>query len=325
MPRPREYIVAAIAIGVMLFLMLPARAAGRIAVNQYSEVAGDKILVGDIAALSGMAETDIKELSARSLGPAPKPDMEFKLSSSQVKTKLYNAGLDSKDFEFDIPAKIIVKRKASHVPGRQLADFTADYVQKNTVWGGGPVAVKVVKQPPDITMAYGDVTLEAVPDSRPNQYGWKNFRVDIMLNGEKERSVATSQYIEVYGDTLVAAQPISAGSFVKDEDVEIKEMPLDKLGVGTLTSADEAVGKKAKHNIAKGAPLALAVLDVQPDVNSGETVTLVMSRNGFTIITKGKALEKGFKGDLIRVIASESKKSMQGIIIDKQTVDVLPQ
>ena len=321
---PRDYTLkAAVAIGIVLGLAAQALAAPRIAVKEYSEVNGDKIMLGEVAVLTGMGEGQLTDLAGRSLGPAPKPDTETRLSRRQVESRIYNAGIEMKNFEVIIPDTVVFKRKATHVTGKDLTDFAAEFLRNNIVWPGGPVTIKVTKQPAEIVLPVGEVTMEGILDGRPNQGGAGNFRVDVYLNGEKMRTITLSNYIEVYGNVVTAAEPVPAGAFVGEQDVEVKEMPIGHLKAGVLADPAEAVGKKARHNVNKGDVITRDVLEVQPDVKVNDIVTIEIRGDGFTITTKGKALEKGYKGDLIRVLAIGYKKLLDGVILDPQTVEVI--
>ena len=312
-----------IALGVMLAAASPALAAPRITVNGFSEVAGEKITVGEVATISGMKDSESLALSGRSLGPSPKPGAELKLSASQVKTRLYNAGVDVKTVETVIPAQVVFKRKTTVVTGKQLADYAVDYLQKNIVWGDTQIKAKAKRLPADILLPAGEVALEGVMENRPNQYGAQNFHVEVYLDGEKVRDQPMSSFMEVLGEVVTAAGPVKSGAILSEEDVALTEMPLGKLPGGALSKIEDAVGKKARQNIGKGAVLTRGTMDLQPDIKTNDIVTVQLSGDGFTITARGKALGKGFKGDTIKVLVLSSNKALEGVITDSQTVEVV--
>lgn len=320
----RKHAVIA-AIALTLAAASPSLAAARIVVKALSEVAGEKILVGEVAAISGMLDSDTLELSGRSLGPSPKPGSELKLSASQVKTRLYNAGVDVKAVETVIPAQVVFKRKTTVVTGRQLADYSIDYLQKNISWGETPVKARAKRLPGDILLPAGEVEFEGLIESRTDQYGAQNFHVEIYLDGAKVRDQPMSSYMEVLGQVVTAAGPIKSGDILGEDDVTLTEMPLGKLPGGALSRVEEATGKKARHNIGKGAVLTRGTMDMQPDVKNNDILTVQLSGDGFTITTRGKALQKGFKGETIKVLVLSSKKILEGVITDSQTVEVVSQ
>ena len=79
-------------IAVLSVFCAPALAAGSITVNSRAEVAGSNILVGDLAVISGIPDTEKDRISKLSVGPAPPPNTDYLFSAMQVKGRLHKAG-----------------------------------------------------------------------------------------------------------------------------------------------------------------------------------------------------------------------------------------
>lgn len=323
MNRVTRSIAIAIALSALILLAAPVTAAGRIVFSERVTVVDDDILLGEAADITGVSDEVKADLAMRKLGRSPRPDNEIHLARSQVEAKLYNAGVDPAQFQLEIPDTVTFYRKASIVKGSDMLEFAKDYLERHIVWGGGQVRVEFTKAPSDITLPYGTVTFGAVLDHSPDQGGARSFRIDIFLDGEKQRTQSMSSYLEIYGETLVAAQDISVGTYLSDTDVELKEVRLDQLRRGALTDPDEAIGKKARRGIRSGEEITRGALDVDPDIEANAIINLVISGEGFVISARGKALEKGFKGDLIRVITLGNRKVLEGVIIDSSTVEIV--
>jgi len=323
MNRVTRSIAIAIALSALIMLAAPVTAAGRIVFAVRVTVVDDDILLGEAADISSVSDDVKADLAARKLGRAPQPDKEIKLARSQVEAKLYNAGIDPSQYQLEIPDTVTFYRKASIVKGSQLLEFAKDYLERNIVWAGGRVRVEFVKEPGSITLPYGTVTLGAVLDRSPNQIGARSFRIDVFLDGEKQRTQTMSAYLEIYGNTLVAARDIPAGTSLSDADLQQQEVRLDQLRSGALTNPDDAIGKKVRRGIRTGEEITRGALDVDPDIAANTIINLVISGEGFVISARGKALEEGFKGDLIRVITLANRKVLEGVIRDSNTVEIV--
>jgi len=57
-------------------------------------------------------------------------------------------------------------------------------------------------------------------------------------------------------------------------------------------------------------------------IKKGDTISIIAKNNGFQISMKGIALMAGSKGDKIKVKNIKTKKTIQGIVFDTQTVRV---
>ena len=252
MNRVTRSIAIAAGFCALLLLAAPVTAAGRIVFTERVTVMDSNILLGEAAEISGVSDAGKAELATRSLGAAPRPGNELRLARSQVEARLYNAGINPAEFELSIPETVTFLRKATIVKGSDLLAFAKDYLERSIVWSGGPVRVEFVKEPGDITLSYGTVAFVGILDHSPNQYGASSFRIDVYLDGEKVRTQSMASYLEIFGDTLVAAREIPAGTYLSVEDVETREARLDQLRPGALVSPDDAVGKKARRGIRKG-------------------------------------------------------------------------
>ena len=323
MNRVTRSIAIALALSALVLLAAPVTAAGRIAFSERVTVVDDDILLGEAANITGVSDEVKADLAMRKIGRSPRPDNEIRLARSQVEAKLYNAGIDPASYNLEIPDTVTFYRKATIVKGSQLLEFAKDYLERTIVWPGGPVRVEFVKAPADITLAHGTVTFSAVLDRSPNQIGARSFRIDISLDGEKQRTQSMASYLELYGDTLVAARNIPAGTYLTDADLEVREVRLDNLRRGALTHADDAVGKKARRGIRTGEEITRGALEVDPDIEANAIINLVITGEGFIISARGKALEDGFKGDLVRVITLGNRKVLEGVIIDSKTVEIV--
>lgn len=323
MNRVKRILTIATALCALILLAVPVTAAGRIAFSQRVVVVDEDILLGEAADITGVSDETKASLAVLKLGRAPQPDKDLNLARSQVEARLYNAGIDPAIYQLVIPETVTFHRKASIVTGVQLLEFAKEYLERNIVWPGGPVRVEFIKEPPGMTLPYGTVTLTAVLDRSPDQSGARSFRIDVSLDGVKQRTQSMSTYLELYGDTLVAARDIPAGAYLTDGDLEIKEMRLDQVRRGALTHPDDAVGKKARRGIRAGESISRGSLDVDPDIKANAVINLVIPGQGFEVTSRGKALEEGFKGDLIRVITLGNRKVLEGVIIDSNTVEIV--
>jgi flagella basal body P-ring formation protein FlgA len=52
-------------------------------------------------------------------------------------------------------------------------------------------------------------------------------------------------------------------------------------------------------------------------------VKIVLRGNGFEVASKGKVLEKGFIGETVRVLNQGSRKVLDAVVVDSQTVEVM--
>jgi len=82
------------------------------------------------------------------------------------------------------------------------------------------------------------------------------------------------------------------------------------------------LGKRLLRNISAGTPLKKEILGSPLLVSRGSLITLSIEGRNIRIHAQGKALEKGGKGETIKVLNIDSKKRLEGIIVDVNSVRI---
>lgn len=119
-------------------------------------------------------------------------------------------------------------------------------------------------------------------------------------------AVAAPQMVEVA--VLTAAVP--AGEIISANDLETRSIDARRAR-GALSLA-EIAGLEARRPLSAGAPLRAHDLRQPTLVKKGQAVTMVVSHGALTIAAKGKALEDGAEGALVRVQNITSNQVIQG-------------
>jgi flagella basal body P-ring formation protein FlgA len=64
---------------------------------------------------------------------------------------------------------------------------------------------------------------------------------------------------------------------------------------------------------------------VKPDIiRRDDSVTLVYAAPGIMLTTRGKAMESGGEGDIIRVLNAQTNRTLQGVVTGPGLVDIGP-
>lgn len=111
---------------------------------------------------------------------------------------------------------------------------------------------------------------------------------------------ATLLHAVLRGDTL------SIGDF----DQQPRPVALAR---GALAMAD-AAGREAVRNLPEGSIVRATDVVAPRLVRRGEPVTVTLRARGFVITTAGKAMGAGGLGDLVRVVATSTNHSFDGVV-----------
>lgn len=118
--------------------------------------------------------------------------------------------------------------------------------------------------------------------------------------------------------TLVARHTVRSGTVLQTEHLAL----MSKSVQGALEHLDQAVGMEARVVLYAGRPITRDQLGAPALVQRNETVTLVYRSGGLAIVTEGRALDRGGRGDRISVMNLSSRSIVEGEVTARQTVNV---
>ena len=115
-------------------------------------------------------------------------------------------------------------------------------------------------------------------------------------------------------EVAIVARPIGRGEIVRNSDLMIERRPRAELTGELITKFDDAIGRATRQPLRAGNPLRRTDLMKPELVHRDETVTLTYKAPGIVLTIRGKALDTGAEGDLVRVLNIQSKRPVQGYV-----------
>lgn len=111
-------------------------------------------------------------------------------------------------------------------------------------------------------------------------------------------------------EVAVVTSHIAAGEVITAADLAVEAVDARRAR-GALGLA-EIAGLEARRPLSPGTPVRSHDVQQPKLVKKGQAVTMVVSNGGLTIAARGKALEDGSKGQVVRVQNISSQKVIQG-------------
>ncbi|MCH8685101.1 flagellar basal body P-ring formation chaperone FlgA [Pedomonas mirosovicensis] len=121
-------------------------------------------------------------------------------------------------------------------------------------------------------------------------------------------------------EIAVLTNRVGAGEIITASDLEVRTIDARKAR-GALMPA-EVAGLEARRSLSPGNPVRSYDLRQPTLIRKGQAVAMVVSHGGLTIAAKGKALEDGGKGDIVRVQNISSQRVIQGEVTAEGVVSV---
>lgn len=132
------------------------------------------------------------------------------------------------------------------------------------------------------------------------------FAAAVLAIAAPSGAAAQQQTVEI----TVLSSAVKAGEIISASDLETQAVDARKAR-GALAMA-EIAGLEARRPLTAGSPVRAHDLRQPNLIKKGQAVTMVVSHGNLTIAAKGKALEDGAKGSIVRVQNITSNQVIQG-------------
>ena len=131
-----------------------------------------------------------------------------------------------------------------------------------------------------------------------------------------------SSYIKLFTHVIVTTQPLAKGHKIKESDLMLLRSDITSLRSSYFSRKQGITNHITKRRLNRGTIISPKHLTKPILIKKGDTVSIIAKSDGFQIHMKGIAQHNASKGELIRVKNSTSKKIIQGIAVNSQTVRV---
>ena len=290
-------------------------------VSECAKVSSKLIRLSEIAGIEGDDSQRVEALKSVVLGKAPLPGEEREISVHYIEMKIRQNGIDPAILTLDIPETIKVLREAIEVSPKEIEKIVKQFIHKKMPWNSDEVAIKI-SPAKGVVLAAGEITYEVVPQKREDYLGVTNLSVVFMVNGRVERKLWVNAHIDVSKEVVVSNHLLRRHYTITEGDIRLEKMNLAELSANVVTDPLEAIGKRTKRAIDPNLPLKLNFLELPPLVRRGDLVTIVAESDTLKITTQGIVSENGCKGEMVRVINTNSRKDVYARVVDSRTVAV---
>lgn len=297
-------------IGVFVILA-GVKSASAATLKSNSIVSGEYIKLGDIF-------NDVKNADYI-LGPAPQPGTDMILNARTL-YKIASA-LDVSWSPATSSEQLVLTRDASIIPQMEITTSLEERLKKNGV--DGKFSIQYINAPSDIVLPGGtNETLEVTAlnlDPRSDTFNAvivapsaENPLKRINVTGRIDRLIA----VPVLFNTLKNGDIISA------RDIDWMDMPQKRVANGTILNEKDLINLTPRRTISGGKPMISNELEHPKMVDRGDAITIVFESGPMVLTTKGKAMQAGAMGDMIRISNVDSNKNLQGVVTAHREVTI---
>lgn len=136
----------------------------------------------------------------------------------------------------------------------------------------------------------------------PGMRLWGKARIGLRCaQGVRPWNVYLPITVRVFGQALVATEPLPAGATLREDDLRMAEVDVAEDNAPVVTNASLAVGRTLTRPLIAGRGLRQTDLKARLWFAAGDSVKVLASGPGFSVAGSGQALTPGIEGQTARV------------------------
>ena len=120
----------------------------------------------------------------------------------------------------------------------------------------------------------------------------------------------------------VLSRRIAPGDVIGPGDVDWQDVRADLTGSDIAATDAQLIGMTPRRGVPVSQPVRLRDLQSPRVVDKGSLVTITLATENLTLSAQGKALQDGGKGDVIRVVNTQSNRIVEATVAGPNTVAV---
>ncbi len=307
-------LVFSISLVLCALLLVGAQNAHAVGLKENTIVTDSTIKLGDI--FYGLSEQ-----SDKVLGPSPRPGTDMVLNARTLMR--IAIALDLPWRPSSTSDYVVLSRAATLIDQNKIEQSLKEALKEKGV--EGRYNLRVSSGLPDIILPHnqpGSFEISKVSFNPKNNW----FEADIVAPSKNNpiHRARMSGTVDRLSSIPVLRENLRKGTIIGKRDVEFMDIPSRSVNHDTITNLEELKGMTPRRILHAGEPIRTGEIEAPQIVGRGQLVTMVFENGALSLTAKGKALENGAKGDLIRVVNTASNRTLEALVTGQREVTVQP-
>lgn len=288
-------------------------------------IESDRVSILNLFEGEGLPEEWRSLMAGIDLGEAPAMGREKFIGSaplrSYIEKLIASQGLDPSRVIIDLPPdQVVVKRKTSRIAPGEIEEIYRNHVLSNAPWRPEDLEISGITHSGPAELPAGRVSHVVEANPRERYIGNVILTIHFHADGGKKRSVRVAGKVQLHREVVVAARPLSRNETLTEQDVQLQRMPVGENTDRYASSVEQVVGRRLLRDAEPYQTLMLTDLDSPLILRKGAPVTILYEQPGLRISAKGQAREDGGTGKAIRVLNTQTNRTVISEIVDGSTV-----
>lgn len=282
----------------------------------------DSVRLSDIATLTGASEDQLKHLGESVVARSPQAGQTRFVGVDYIRIRLKQAGVDTALLVFRGSPDVRVTRQAATLPTEHIRLAVEKAIRSQMPWKNEDVTISEIAFDETIQLPTGRLTYRIVPSRKEDYLGRTMMSLHLFVDGEPVRNVWINATISVMADVVTVIRPLGKHAHIEREDLSVERRDLSNLSSDTVCRIEDALGNRTTRMIYPQTVLQTSMIALPPLVRRGDIVKIVASSGPMIITATGMVKERGCKGELVRVMNTDSNRVITARVTGPGAVEV---
>jgi flagella basal body P-ring formation protein FlgA len=282
----------------------------------------DVVTLSEVASLAGSFEQHLQALGATQVARSPQPGQTRFVGADYIRIRLKQAGFDTAALVFKGAQDVRVTRRSAALPTQRIQRAVEAAIRSRMPWNNEDVTIRGIQFDGDVNLPTGKLTYRIVPKRHEDYLGSTILALHLYVDGDLVRKLWVNATISVMADVVTVVQPLGKHQHIQLEDLSIQRRDLSDLTADTVKRLEDALGCRTTRMIYPNTVLRSGMVALPPLVKRGDLVKIVANAGPMTITATGLVKQQGRKGDMVRVMNTDSKRVISARVTGPGAVTV---
>lgn len=301
-----------LALSLGAFLALSVGTAGAVSLNPDAMVSSDRIRLGDLF-------TDLGAQGKREIGPAPAPGRSVVYDAGYLTRLAHSYQVDWQPAPGE--SQVVITRATRTIGATEIRAALTEAMTRRV--SSGRLQIELDDRGAPIQLpaeARVDVTVENLyfPPAQTR------FSAELVLSNESGvfRRVPVAGRALTFIEVPVLSRRVSPGDVITPADITWIEAPTSQLASDVAISEGDLVNRTPRRSLGVQTPVSLRDIQAQRLITKGALVTMVLQAPNMLLTTQGRAMQDGARGEMIRVVNTQSNRTVDAVVVNYNQVSV---
>lgn len=301
-------ICAGLAVSTLHAVAAPSGQPATVILKSAVEIDADVIRLKDVAALNGSSPAGVDMLGETVVGRAPLPGQTRFVDIDYIRIRLKQADVDTDRLVFSGAADVRITRKSASLPVAEIEKAVEMAIRSRMPWRSEAVTIRDIHFDESVPLPRGRLSYRIVSNRNEDYLGQTLLALHLFVDGAPIRKIWVNATISVMSDVVVVNRPLGRQQTVTAADLNLERRDLADLPSDAVRRVADVIGNRTTRMIYPGTVMQTGMITLPPLVRRGDIVKIIASKGPMTITATGMVKQQGAKGDLVRVVNTDSNR-----------------